>query len=240
MVSLGTAATALLFLPIAGQSPVLSFDGDVIFILYLLGLGRFFTIAAAMDTASPFEGMGAAREAYFPIICEASMFMILILFYRLTGDLNLAAYFSGAQPFGFWQTAGSPMLFIIIAFFIILLTENARVPVDDPATHLELTMIHEVMVLDHSGPDFGFIEMGAFLKMFFYASIVSRLILPFDLGHPALNLALFSLGALIVYVAVGVIESIMARYRMDLVPKFVLTSFALAFFATVITLEFIK
>uniref|UniRef100_UPI0035618C10 respiratory chain complex I subunit 1 family protein n=1 Tax=Desulfosarcina sp. TaxID=2027861 RepID=UPI0035618C10 len=201
MVSLGAAATALLFLPIAGQAPVLSFDGDVIFILYLLGLARFFTIAAAMDTASPFEGMGAAREAYFPIICEASMFMILILFYRLTGDLNLAAYFSGAQPFGFWQTAGSPMLFIIIAFFIILLTENARVPVDDPATHLELTMIHEVMVLDHSGPDFAFIEMGAFLKMFFYASIVSRLIIPFELGHPAFNLALFSLGVLVVYVA---------------------------------------
>ena len=240
LVSLGSAATVLLFLPIAGHAPVLTFNGDVIFILYLLGIGRFFTIAAAMDTASPFEGMGAAREAYFPIICEASMFMILILFYRLTGDLNLAAYFSGDQPFGFWQTAGSPILFIVIAFFIILLTENARVPVDDPATHLELTMIHEVMVLDHSGPDFGFIEMGAFLKMFFYASIVSRLILPFEMGHPALNLGLFSLGLLIVYVAVGVTESVMARYRMDRVPKFVLTSFALAFFATVITLEFLK
>ena len=240
LASLGSVATALLFLPIAGHTPVVTFNGDVIFILYLLGLGRFFTIAAAMDTASPFEGMGAAREAYFPIICEASMFMILILFYRLTGDLNLAAYFSGAQPFGFWQTAGSPMLFVVIALFIILLTENARVPVDDPATHLELTMIHEVMVLDHSGPDFGFIELGAFLKMFFYSSIVARLIFPFELGNPALNLGLFSLGLLVVYVAVGVTESIMARYRMDRVPKFVLTSFALAFFATVITLEFLK
>ena len=240
MVSLAAAATALLFFPIAGHAPVLTFNGDVIFVLYLLGLARFFTIAAAMDTASPFEGMGAAREAYFPIICEASMFMILILFYRLTGDLSFSAYFSGGQPFGFWQTAGSPMLFVMIAFFIILLTENARVPVDDPATHLELTMIHEVMVLDHSGPDFGLIEMGAFLKLFFYASIVSRLIFPFELGHPVLNLALFSLGVLIVYVAVGVVESIMARCRMDRVPKFVLTSFALAFFATVITLEFLK
>ncbi len=73
LVSLGSAATVLLFLPIAGHAPVLTFNGDVIFILYLLGIGRFFTIAAAMDTASPFEGMGAAREAYFPIICEASM-----------------------------------------------------------------------------------------------------------------------------------------------------------------------
>ena len=240
MVSLGAAATALLFLPIAGHAPVLSFDGDVIFIIYLLGLARFFTIAAAMDTASPFEGMGAAREAYFPIICEASMFMILILFYRLTGDLNLSAYFSGGQPFGFWQTAGSPMLFIVIAFFIILLTENARVPVDDPATHLELTMIHEVMVLDHSGPDFGLIELGSFCKLFFYASMIAALIAPFDLGQPALNAGLYLAALLVVYVAVGVTESVMARYRMDLVPKFVLTSFALAFFATVITLEFIR
>lgn len=240
VVSLAAAATALLFVPIGAQAPVLTFEGDVIFVLYLLGLARFFTIAAAMDTASPFEGMGAAREAYFPIICEASMFMILILFYRLSGDLNLGAYFGGENPWGFWQTAGSPLLFVVIALFIILLTENARVPVDDPATHLELTMIHEVMVLDHSGPDFALIEMGALLKLFFYAAMVARLILPFQLGHPLSNLAVFSLGLLLVYVAVGVTESVMARHRMDRVPKFVLTSFALAFFATVITLEFLR
>ncbi|MCP4541834.1 MAG: hydrogenase [Chloroflexi bacterium] len=240
MVSLGAAATVLMFLPIAGKPPIFSFNGDIIFILYLLGLGRFFTIAAAMDTASPFEGMGAAREAYFPIICEATVFMILILFYMLTSELRLAAYFSVGQPYGLWQTAGTPLLFVVIAFFIILLTENSRVPVDDPATHLELTMIHEVMVLDHSGPDFGLIELGAFCKLFFYSTIVARLILPFEPGHPVLSIGMFAASLMLVYVAVGVTESIMARYRMDKVPKFVLTSFALAFFATIITLEFIK
>jgi len=240
MVSLCASLTVLMFLPIAGQPPIFSFYGDVLFILYLLGLGRFFTIVAAMDTASPFEGMGAAREAYFPIICEATMFMILILFYILTGKLQLAAYFSEGQPLGLWQAAGSPLLFVVISFFIILLTENSRVPVDDPATHLELTMIHEVMVLDHSGPDFGFIEMGSFCKLFFYSTIVASLIWPFELGHPALNMGMFFAALLLVYVAVGVMESVMARYRMDRVPKFVLTSFALAFFATIITLEFVK
>ena len=240
MVSLCAAITVLMFLPIAGQPPIFSFNGDVIFILYLLGLGRFFTIVAAMDTASPFEGMGAAREAYFPIICEAAMFMILILFYLLTGKLQLAAYFSGGHPLGLWQAAGSPLLFVIISFFIILLTENSRVPVDDPATHLELTMIHEVMVLDHSGPDLGFIEMGSFCKLFFYSTIVASLVFPFELGHPVLNMGMFFVVLLFVYVAVGVMESVMARYRMDRVPKFVLTSFALAFFATIITLEFVK
>ncbi len=218
----------------------ISFQGDVILLLYLLGLGRFFTIAAAMDTASPFEGMGAAREAYFPIICEATLFMILILFYVMTGELSLAAYFSSGQPAGFWQAAGAPLLFVVLALFIVLLTENSRVPVDDPATHLELTMIHEVMVLDHSGPDFAFIELGSFLKLFFYATMVTRLICPVTLGHPAADLVIFLAIMGVVYVAVGVTESVMARYRMDKVPQFVLTSFALAFFATVISLEFLK
>lgn len=240
MVSLGSAITVLMFLPIAGSQPVVSFNGDVIFVFYLLGLGRFFTIAAAMDTASPFEGMGAAREAFFPIICEATMFMILVLLYKLTNELSLAAYFSGTQPTGLWNMSGSPLLFVVISIFIILLTENSRVPVDDPATHLELTMIHEVMILDHSGPDLAFIELGSFYKLFFYSALLARLICPFEMGYPTLNLFLFTGSLLLVYVAVGITESIMARFRMDMVPRFVLTSFVLAFFATIITMEFIK
>ena len=239
IISFASAITVLMFLPIAGHHPIFSFNGDVIFILYLMGLGRFFTIAAAMDTASPFEGMGAAREAYFPIICEAAMFMILIFFYRLTGQLQLSAYFTGDNTIALWNLGGAPLLFIVISFFIILLTENSRVPVDDPATHLELTMIHEVMVLDHSGPDLGLIELGSFCKLFFYSTIVSRLILPFDFKISAMGYFVFVLGLIIVYVAIGVTESVIARYRMDKVPQFVLTSFALAFFATIITLEFI-
>jgi formate hydrogenlyase subunit 4 len=101
-------------------------------------------------------------------------------------------------------------------------------------------MIHEVMVLDHSGPDFALIELGAFLKLFFYATLVSLLICPFSFGSPAVDIGLFACILALVYAAVGVTESVMARFRMDKVPQFVLTSFALAFFATVITLEFTK
>lgn len=240
VVSLAAAATALLFFPIAGHAPVISFDGDVILVLYLMALARFLTICAAMDTASPFEGMGAAREAYFPIICEASLFMVLILFYRLTGFLSLGPYLSGSGALGIWQSAGPPLIFVVMALFIVLLTENARVPVDDPTTHLELTMIHEVMVLDHSGPDFGLIELGAFLKLFFYSAFIARLIFPFETGSLPLNLILFSFGILVISVIIGVVESAMARYRMDRVPKFVLTAFSLAFFATVITMELLR
>ncbi|WP_035240176.1 respiratory chain complex I subunit 1 family protein [Desulfobacter vibrioformis] len=240
VISLAASITVLMFLPIAGFNPVFSFNGDVIFVLYVLGLGRFFTIAAAMDTASPFEGMGAAREAYFPIICEAAMFMILIFFYRITGELQLSAYFTGSNTLNMWSLAGAPLLFIVISFFIILLTENSRVPVDDPATHLELTMIHEVMVLDHSGPDFALIELGSFCKLMFYSTIISRMILPFESAIFGFPIVMYLAGLLAVYVAVGVTESVTARYRMDKVPQFVLTSFALAFFATIITLEFVK
>ena len=240
IISLGSAVTVLMFLPIAGHQPIFSFNGDIIFVLYIMGLGRFFTIAAAMDTASPFEGMGAAREAYFPIICEATMFMILIFFYRLTGHLQLSAYFTGDHTLALWNLAGAPLLFIVMAFFIILLTENSRVPVDDPATHLELTMIHEVMVLDHSGPDLALIELGSFCKLFFYSTLISRLILPFGSGVPGGSIVVYIAGLVLVYVVVGIIESVIARYRMDKVPQFVLTSFALAFFATIITLEFVK
>jgi len=237
MVSLVCIGVALLFLPVAGHAPLISFNGDIILLLYLLGLGRFFTIAAAMDTASPFEGMGAAREAYFPIFCEAALFMILILFFLLTGHLSLAEHFGAEHPLILWQTAGPTLLLVVAALFIVLLTESSRVPVDDPATHLELTMIHEVMILDHSGPDLAFIELGASLKLFFYSALIALLIFPFKLGEPLIDGLFFFAIMTLVYVAVGVTESIMARYRMDRVPMFVLASFALAFFATVVSLQ---
>ena len=240
MVSLVCVGVIFLFLPVAGHDAVLSFDGDIILLLYLLGLGRFFTIAAAMDTASPFEGMGAAREAYFPIFCEASLFMILILFCLLTGELSLADHFAGGQPMLLWQTVGATLLFVVASLFIVLLTENSRVPVDDPATHLELTMIHEVMILDHSGPDLAFIELGASLKLFLYSALITLLVCPVRFDQPVLNGLVFFGVLTAVYVAVGITESVMARYRMDRVPIFGLASFALAFFATVVSLQVIQ
>jgi formate hydrogenlyase subunit 4 len=237
MVTLVCVVVILLFLPVAGHAAVFSFNGDIVLLFYLLGLARFFTIAAAMDTASPFEGMGAAREAYFPIFCEAALFMILILFYLLTGKLSLAEHFGGNQPMFLWQTVGSTLLFVVASLFIVLLAENSRVPVDDPATHLELTMIHEVMILDHSGPDLALIELGASFKLFFYAALITLLVCPYHLEQPVLNALLFFGVLALIYVAVGITESVMARFRMDKVPMFGLASFALAFFAAVVSLQ---
>ncbi len=239
IVACAAAVMALLFFPFAGVPPLLSFQGDVIVLFYILGVGRFFTIAAALDTASPFEGMGAAREAFFSTLAEATIFVVLIFFYRLNGSLSLATYFFGSQAISLAGPHGALLLLVIVSLFMILLTENSRVPVDDPATHLELTMIHEVMILDHSGPDLALIELGSFYKLFFYAAFISCLIKPLTLTDPVANTLLFYGLMTVVYVAIGVTESITARLKMNLVPKYILTSFALGFFALILTLELV-
>jgi formate hydrogenlyase subunit 4 len=239
LVSCATAIMALLFFPFAGIEPLISFRGDVIVLFYLLGLGRFFTIAAALDTGSPFEGMGAAREAFFATLAEAAIFVILILFFRMSGSLSLAGYFSGDQSISIAGPQGALLLLVVVALFMILLAENSRVPVDDPATHLELTMIHEVMILDHSGPDLALIELGAFYKLFFYGALVACLIKPMPLAGPVANTLLFYGLLTLVYVVIGITESVTARLKMNLVPKYILTSFALAFFAIILTLELV-
>ncbi len=237
VISLAVPLTALLFLPFAGSAPLLTFQGDVILVLYLFGLSRFFTVCAALDTASPFEGMGASREVFFSVLSEATIFIVLILFFRLNGSLSLSGYFTGENAINLWRPEGGLLLLIVAAIFMVLLAENSRVPVDDPATHLELTMIHEVMILDHSGPDLALIELGAWSKLFFYAALIGNILTPTIEGRPWLNSLAFFFVITFIYFAVGVAESITARYKMNLVPKFILTSFSFAFFATILTME---
>ena len=227
---------ALCLMPMAGRSPLISFSGDVILLFYLLGLGRFFVIIAALDTASPFEGMGAAREALYGALAETTIFVILILFERIQGGLSLSSYLSTQADIGLWTNAGAATVLVVIALFMVMLTENSRVPVDDPTTHLELTMIHEVMVLDHSGPEFALIELGSWLKLFFYSAFIANLLCP--LQGTFFDLLLFALVIPVLYVLIGLVESIMARYRLNMVPKFILISFALAFFALFFSMEY--
>ena len=234
-----TALLALLFFPFAGLPPLLSVTGDIIVVLYALGLGRFCTVLAALDTASPFEGMGAAREVFFASLAEIGLFVVLILFHRMGGGLSLAGWFAGPQAISLAGTQGALLLLVVVALFLLLLAENSRVPVDDPATHLELTMIHEVMILDHSGPDLALIEFGAHCRLLFSACLVASLLRPTLAAGPLANGLVFVGLLVLVYAAVGVTESITARLRMNLVPKFILTSFALVFFAIILTMELV-
>lgn len=236
MVGLASSLAALAFLPVAGMRPLFSFQGDVIFVCYLFAFARFFTVSAALDTASPFEGMGAAREAMFGMLAEGTLFLAFILFNRLSGEFSLYDFLGNHSVISVWQPSVTYLVLVIPSIFIVLLVECARVPVDDPATHLELTMIHEVMILDHSGPDLAFIEAGAFCKMFFYSGIIADLFLP-GKGGVFQHVFFYLFVMVLLYTLVGILESITARLKMNYVPKFILTSFALVFFALILSME---
>src|SRR6516164_8755335 len=180
VVGLVTALIAVLLIPLAGNAPV-AFKGDLILLAYLLGLGRFFTASAALDTGSAFEGMGAAREVTFACLAEPAFFLGLLVLAKLSGSLTLVAMLSrsGGQAISTSEpTAGACLALVLLSWFVVLLAENARIPFDDPNTHLELTMVHEVMVLDHGGPVLGMILYSTVLKLFVFASLVVRLAIP--------------------------------------------------------------
>jgi len=207
-----------------------SFSGDFVLFAYLFGLSRFFTILAALDTGSSFEGMGAAREATFSCLAEPTMFIVFMVLARLTGDLSLAGMLSAGG-------AGIPLFLAAVCLFIVLLAENCRIPFDDPNTHLELTMIHEVMVLDHSGPNLGLIEYGAAMKLFVLAVVLADVILPTSTGSVWLDIARFSGLILALTVSIGLVESAMARLRMVRVPQLLVGTALLSFFSFILLLR---
>ncbi len=229
VVGFATAVLAGLLLPVAGHAP-LSFEGDAILFAYLFALGRFFTVAAALDTGSAFEGMGSAREATFSCLAEPALFFGLLVLGRLARSLSLEVMLAG----GHWPPRSAASLVLVMAaLFIVLLVENSRIPFDDPNTHLELTMIHEVMVLDHGGPALGTILYGASLKLFIFAALVVGIALP-DLGNPWMSLGALLTGVLAVAVAIGVVESLMARLRLVHVPSLLIAACLLSGFGIVL------
>ena len=219
---------ALLLTPLGHVPAPLSFGGDLILLIYLLGLGRFVTMVAALDTGSAFEGMGASREAQFAVFAEPALLIGLAALTHYTGvGWSLSAVYAALSPAD-WVTHLPMLALLAAAMTIVLLAENSRIPVDDPNTHLELTMIHEVMVLDHGGVDFGFILYGAGLKLWITGSLIVGLLFPFDTGQPALDAAVGVGGLLLLAVAVGVIESVMARLRLLRVPQLLVGAGALS------------
>jgi formate hydrogenlyase subunit 4 len=233
VVGLVTAAIATLLIPLAGDSPPVSFKGDFLLLAYLLGLGRFFTASAALDTGSAFEGMGAAREVTFACLAEPAFFLGLLVLAKLSGSLQLADMLGGSLA-SHWMTAGASLALVLLSWFIVLLAENSRIPFDDPNTHLELTMIHEVMVLDHSGPAYGMILYSAALKLFVFGALVVRLALPLATASPWLDWPVFVAGMLAVAVAIGVVESTMARLRLTHVPVLLLAACLLSGFGIIL------
>jgi formate hydrogenlyase subunit 4 len=235
VVSLATALAAGALLPLGGRAAPLSFPGDVVAFAALLALGRFFTVAAALDTGSSFEGMGASREATFGALAEPVLLLVLTI---LCVAARGAGFGEVLEPGAAGAAALTHPVLVVAAaaLFVVLLAENSRIPVDDPGTHLELTMIHEVMVLDHSGPDLAFIEYGAAVKLFLFAALLAHLVLPFPAGGPA-GAGVLLAGILAAAVAVGLVESLMARLRLRRVPQLLVSAGALAALGLAVVLQ---
>ena len=231
-----TYLLALLFFPIAGEKPVISFTYDFIVVVYLFALSRFFLLLGSLNTASSFEGMGASREAFMSFLAEGSLFMTFILAVKLTGAPSLLGILGSVGAQVLWHQAGIFAIMSILVLFMILIVENARKPIDDPDTHLELTMIHEVMILDNSGPDLGLMELGTFLKFLFFGGILSRLIFPVDFGIGALNYLVFVVGLFAIAFAVGILESIGVRYKIPRNTTFLMSSFTIATLALIFSI----
>jgi formate hydrogenlyase subunit 4 len=225
---------ASLLLPLAGNTAPIAFRGDLIVFVYLFAVSRFLTASAALDTGSAFEGMGAAREVTFAVLAEPALFFGLLALARMAGALSLSPLLTiGGTG---WHRSSAALVLIVASWFIVLLAENSRVPFDDPNTHLELTMIHEVMVLDHGGPPFGLILWGAAMKLFVFSALVATLLLPRS-GVPAIDAAALVVAVLVIGVLIGIVESAMARLRLVRVPQLLITASLAAGFAVVLVLR---
>lgn len=236
VVSLAATFVAAGLLPLDGRAALLAFPGDLVAFAGLLGLGRFALVLAAMDTGSSFEGMGASREVTVAAFAEPALFLCFTVLVLTTGQLELTGML-GPSLASAWTVAAPSLVLASVSLFIVTLAETCRVPVDDPLTHLELTMIHEVMVLDHSGPDLALILYGGALKLALFGCLVVGVLVPRAHQHAALAAAELVLGLALVAVAVGVVESVMARLRMNRVPQLLVAASALAGFALILLLR---
>ncbi|MEI7922863.1 MAG: NADH-quinone oxidoreductase subunit H [Planctomycetota bacterium] len=238
-----SAMLAGLMLPIAGMPAVLHFSGDLIVFAYVLALGRLAIVLAALDTGSSFEGMGASREVSFAATAEPTFFLILISIgllghadphnfgveWSLTGTLAQMEMIT-------WVHYGPALLPLSFALFVLLLLETSRVPFDDPTTHLELTMIHEVMILDHSGPDLALMEYGAALKLMILNCLLGRIIFPHHFDNVLADVLVFFIKVSALSVMIVMVEVFMARLRMKQIQGVLLGALILAALSVVVML----
>jgi len=214
---------AALLLPLGLGGPAMAFRGDALLFVYLLALARFCIGWASLDTGSAFEGMGTAREVSYAILAEAAVITALLTLALQSGSVSLVTMLAPAAD------AGAALL--AVGLFTVLLAENCRVPFDDPNTHLELTMIHEAMVLDHSGPPLAMILHGASLKLLMFSVLLVEAVLPIGELPPLAAVGALAGSVLVVAVAIGLVESLLARFAFRRVPLLLTTAFLFCAFA---------
>ncbi|MEX2235091.1 MAG: NADH-quinone oxidoreductase subunit H [Cyclobacteriaceae bacterium] len=215
-----TVITAILLIPFGDQPGIMSFPGDFVFFAYVLALGKFFMIISAMDTGSSFEGMGASREALYSLLAEPAFFILMGSFALFTGQTSFFEIFQSLHFESYISyTLGALGTFI---FIVLAMIENSRMPVDDPKTHLELTMVHEVMILDNSGFDLGLILHTTNLKFAMYGALIANIFISPGMAL-YYSIPLFIGVEILFAIVAGAIESFMARFRMNHNPQFIFT-----------------
>jgi formate hydrogenlyase subunit 4 len=237
VIYLGTILCAMILLPFPGIPSPFGFEGDFVLFAYLLGLGKLLFILGALDTGSSFEGMGANREALYSMLTEPAFFILFGTLAMLTGHTSMQEI---AESFRFVSHNSYLLGFIAVYLLIqIAMIENSRMPVDDPKTHLELTMVHEVMVLDHSGFDLALMHMATALKFSMYGALVANFLVPADWFLPARVLLFFGIQAMMA-ATIGLMESFSARKKLARNPQFIVTlsSIALVAFILVLLINF--
>ncbi len=225
---------AILVIPFGQTRGIISFNGDFVFFGYILALGKFFSIISAMDTGSSFEGMGASREALYSMLVEPAFFILMGSFALYTGHTSFHDIFITLH-FGSYISYALGVLATFVLIMVAMI-ENSRMPVDDPKTHLELTMVHEVMILDNSGFDLGLILYATNLKFAMYGALITNFFvdeLPLYYSIP-----IFLAVQLVFAMIVGILESFSARFRMNHNAQFIftLTSISLIIFFGVLML----
>jgi formate hydrogenlyase subunit 4 len=211
---------ASMFIPFGNQQGVFSFSGDFVFFAYLLAIGKFFNIIGALDTGSSFEGMGASREALYSLFAEPAFFLIMGSLALLSGHTSFVDIFATIHLGSYISYAIATLAAIVLG--LTALIENSRMPVDDPKTHLELTMVHEVMILDYSGFDLGLVYYSTHLKFAIYGALIANLFLA-SVNYVYIAILIYLAVQIIFAIVVGTVESFIARFRMNHNPQYIFT-----------------
>lgn len=225
IISIVTVLFAALFVPLATGQALLNIPAGLVVFAYILGLGKFMVLISAMDTGSSFEGMGASREACFTTIVEPAFFIVMASIMALSGNYTFDALSNIINATGSYGVL--IVVFASLVLFIMVLVEGSRVPVDDPETHLELTMIHEVMVLDNSASDLALLSWANAIKMMLISSLIAKMIIPNNI-ETCIGVILYLSIMFIISILIGTVESSMARIRMTHVFEFVFIMSSLA------------
>ena len=233
IVSLAAVALCLFFLPFGNLPAPLAFAGDLVLFAYLMGLARFFTVCAALDTGSAFEGMGASREVQFAALIEPGLLLVLAAVAIQTDSWSLTAMIKALSLQGLALNVAVYGL-IAVVLLIVFLTENARIPVDDPNTHLELTMVHEGMLLEATGPRLALLTYASELKLVLVAGLFAAVFLPAGTAAGADPVALVVAVVLLLVklvvaaVLLGVLDASLAKLRILALPGLLGTATLLA------------